>query len=96
MACLGYPGCRIEPCGFCGGNQAADASEIPTMTDFTETRSMLKKMAMQHGADTTIGHAAHNLLEMTENYAKTSDPEQRRQLKSSINRQMARLLKQIT
>lgn len=26
MACLGYPGCRIEPCGFCGGNQAPDAN----------------------------------------------------------------------
>lgn len=29
MACLGYPGCRIEPCGFCGGNQAPDADRKP-------------------------------------------------------------------
>ena len=27
------------------------------MTDFTETRSMLKKLAMAHGADTPIGRA---------------------------------------
>lgn len=36
------------------------------MTDFTETRSMLKKLAMAHGADTATGRACHNLLEMTE------------------------------
>lgn len=66
------------------------------MTDFTETRSMLKKLAMAHGAETAIGRACHNLLEQTENYAKTSDPEQRRQLKSNINRQMAQLLKLTT
>jgi hypothetical protein len=40
------------------------------MTDFTETRSKLKKLAMAHGAETAIGRACHNLLEQTENYAK--------------------------
>lgn len=29
MACLGCPGYRVEPCGFCGGNQAADANAVP-------------------------------------------------------------------
>ena len=61
------------------------------MTDFTETRSMLKKLAMAHGADTPIGRACHNLLEMTENYAKTEDAEQREQLRSNIEREKTRL-----
>jgi hypothetical protein len=63
------------------------------MTDFTETRSMLKKLAMAHGAETAIGRACHNLLEMTENFQKapTLDLEQRRHLKANINREMARL-----
>lgn len=61
------------------------------MTDFTETRSMLKKLAMAHGADTPIGHACHNLLEMTENYAKSRDPDQQIQLKANIEREKARL-----
>ena len=61
------------------------------MTDFTETRSMLKKLAMAHGADTPIGHACHNLLEMTENYAKTTDADQQIQLKANIEREKARL-----
>jgi len=61
------------------------------MTDFTETRSMLKKLAMAHGAETAIGRACHNLLEMTENYAKSSDADQQIQLKANINRELARL-----
>ncbi|MCK1367596.1 hypothetical protein [Bradyrhizobium sp. 62] len=61
------------------------------MTDFTETRSKLKKLAMAHGAETAIGRACHNLLEQTENYAKTTDFDQRVQLKANINREMARL-----
>jgi hypothetical protein len=35
------------------------------MTGMTETRSMLKKLAMAHGAEVT-GRVAHNLLEQTE------------------------------
>jgi hypothetical protein len=58
---------------------------------FAETRSMLKKLAMAHGAETAIGRACHNLLEQTENYAKTTDFDQRVQLKANINREMARL-----
>ena len=61
------------------------------MTDFTETRSMLKKLAMAHGADTPIGRACHNLLEMTENWTKTTVFDQRVQLKANINRELARL-----
>ncbi|WLB49252.1 hypothetical protein QIH93_15160 [Bradyrhizobium ottawaense] len=61
------------------------------MTDFTETRSMLKKLAMAHGADTPIGRACHNLLEMTENYAKSRDADQQIQLKANIEREKARL-----
>lgn len=61
------------------------------MTDFTETRSMLKKLAMAHGADTAVGRACHNLLEMTENYAKSSDEEQKRQLTANIQRELERL-----
>lgn len=61
------------------------------MTEFTETRSMLKKLAMEVGADTPIGHACHNILEMTENYAKTADAEQRAQLSKNIERQMLQL-----
>ena len=61
------------------------------MTDLTETRSKLKKMAMAHGADTPIGHAAHNLLEQTENYQKATHPEQRRQLAANIERQQRHL-----
>jgi hypothetical protein len=62
-----------------------------SMTDFTETRSMLKKLAMAHGAETAIGRACHNLLEMTENFAKSSDADQQIQLKANINRELARL-----
>lgn len=61
------------------------------MTDFTETRSMLKKLAVAHGADTAIGRACHNLLEMTENHAKSTDEEQKRHLTASIVRGMADL-----
>lgn len=35
---------------------------------------------MAHGAKTAIGHAYHNLLEMTENFAKSSNVDQRKQL----------------
>lgn len=61
------------------------------MTDFSETRSMLKKLARAHGAETPSGHGCHNLLEATENYAKSEDAEQRRQLIASIERQKTRL-----
>ena len=61
------------------------------MTDFTETRSMLKKLAMAHGAETAIGRACHNLLEMTENYEKSTDAEQKIQLGHNIQRETDRL-----
>ncbi|MFK4647253.1 hypothetical protein ABIF96_005827 [Bradyrhizobium ottawaense] len=61
------------------------------MTDFTETRSMLKKLAMAHGAETAIGRACHNLLEMTESYSKSQDADQQIQLKANIEREKARL-----
>lgn len=59
------------------------------MTDFTETRSMLKKLAMSEDGDTPIRRAAHNLLEMTENWEK--HPEQRPQLEVNIQRELGRL-----
>jgi hypothetical protein len=61
------------------------------VNEFAETRTMLKKLAVAHGAETAIGRACHNLLEQTENYAKTTDFDQRVQLKANINREMARL-----
>jgi hypothetical protein len=61
------------------------------MTDFTETRSMLKKLAMAHGAETPVGRACHNLLEMTENYAKAIGGEERQNLRSNIEREKTRL-----
>lgn len=61
------------------------------MTDFTETRSMLKKLAMAHGAETAVGRACHNLLEMTENYQKSDDLEQKRHLAANIQRELGRL-----
>lgn len=61
------------------------------MTDFTETRSMLKKEAMKEPGDTARRRALYNLLEMTENYDKSSDPEQRRQLKANTDREIGPL-----
>jgi hypothetical protein len=61
------------------------------MTDFTETRSMLKKLAVTEGARTTIGHACYNLLEMTENYSKSRNLLQQKHLAANINREMRRL-----
>ncbi|MET4529121.1 hypothetical protein [Bradyrhizobium sp. JR18.2] len=61
------------------------------MTDFTETRSMLKKLAMAHGAKTPVGRACHNLLEMTENYSRQIGADQRQQLRSNIEREKSRL-----
>jgi hypothetical protein len=36
------------------------------MTDFTETRSMLKKLAMERGPKTDIGRRCFNILELTD------------------------------
>ncbi len=60
------------------------------MTTLTETRSDLKKTAMKHGADTPIGHACYNLLEMTE-ILPTAEGDQRRHLVANIARQQAHL-----
>jgi hypothetical protein len=57
------------------------------MTDFTETRSMLKKLAIKEGPYTPAGRVCYNILEATENLAKATDPEQRLQLVASIERQ---------
>lgn len=63
-----------------------EKGEVP---NFSETRSMLKKLAMSEDGDTPIRRAAHNLLEMTENWEK--HPEQRPQLSRTIEREMLRL-----
>lgn len=61
------------------------------MTDYTETRSKLKKLAMAEPGDTPKRRAYYNLMEMTENYDKSSDPVQRAQLRSNISRELTRL-----
>lgn len=61
------------------------------MTDFTETRSMLKTKALAEPGDTPERRAYHNLLEMTENYNKSDDLDQKRQLKASISRELKRV-----
>lgn len=61
------------------------------MTDFTETRSMLKKKALAEPGDTPQHRAYYNLGEMMEVHDKTSDFDQRVQLKANINRELARL-----
>jgi hypothetical protein len=78
-------------CTQSGAKLTHDVPEVFPMTDFTETRSMLKKLAMAHGADTPIGHACHNLLEMTESYSKEIGSDQRQQLRSNIEREKTRL-----
>jgi flagellar biosynthesis/type III secretory pathway M-ring protein FliF/YscJ len=61
------------------------------MTDFTEARSMLKKKALAEKGDTPTRRAYYNLMEMMESHDKTSDFDQRVQLKANINRELARL-----
>ena len=61
------------------------------MTDFTETRSMLKKTAMKEGADTPVGHGAHNMLELTEHLSKGAKGEQLRQILANLERQQLRV-----
>ena len=61
------------------------------MTDYAATRSMLKKLAMAEPGDTPERRAYYNLMEMTENHDKSSDPEQKRQLKANIERELGRL-----
>jgi hypothetical protein len=61
------------------------------MTDFTETRSMLKKLAMKEGAHTPAGHGASNMLEQTEHLSKGAEGEQRRHLIANLERQQERL-----
>lgn len=68
------------------GNEAGSVTE-----GLPETRSWLKKLAMAHGARSKIGHACYNLLEMTENWAKSRRLSQRKQLAMNMNREMARL-----
>jgi flagellar biosynthesis/type III secretory pathway M-ring protein FliF/YscJ len=61
------------------------------MTDFTETRSKLKKLAMAEDGDTPKRRAYYNLMEMMESHDKSSDFDQRVQLKANINRELARI-----
>jgi hypothetical protein len=61
------------------------------MTDFTETRSMLKTKALAEQGDTPARRAYHNLLEMTESYNKSDDLDQKRQLKANISRELKRV-----
>ena len=65
------------------------------MTDFNDTRSMLRKLARAHGAHTAIGRAANNIIELIDNYA--SHPEWRGGILARIDHQhkhLGRLLSQ--
>lgn len=61
------------------------------MSDYAEIRSMLKTRALAEPGDTAARRAYYNLLEMTENHDKTSDPEQKRHLAKNIERELGRL-----
>lgn len=61
------------------------------MTDFTETRGMLRKVRTDHGADSEIGHLCSDIMEASENFEKSTDDEQRKHLTASIVRWMADL-----
>jgi hypothetical protein len=56
-----------------------------------QTRSILLAFRAWCGAKTRSGHACSNLLEMTENYSKSTNPVQREQLRHNIARQKERL-----
>lgn len=95
VAGLPYPskinGCDSKSVKMHPTETAGNPRECRTMTDFTETRSMLKMLAMAEDGDTPIRQAAHNLLEMTENMSKSRDLRQQHQLTANINREMKRL-----
>jgi len=59
--------------------------------DYRATRAELLDLRAKHGAETAIGHACSNLLEMTENLAKVEFRDQRSELAKSIERQKAHL-----
>lgn len=59
------------------------------MTD--PTRSMLYALRKRHGAESAVGHACSNLLELTENLVKSEEPDHRARLVKSIEMQRARL-----
>lgn len=66
------------------------------MTDFTETRSMLKKAAMAEPGDTPARCAYHNMLEQTEGLAKPDEPDdwphRKQHLIASLELQQTRLV----
>ncbi|MCK1479356.1 hypothetical protein IVB27_32600 [Bradyrhizobium sp. 197] len=63
------------------------------MTGFTETRSKLKKLAMEEPGNTAIRRAAFNMLEMTENLEKITEqwPHQLPHLLGALGAEMQRL-----
>lgn len=52
---------------------------------------MLRAFRAKHGADTPIGHACSNLLELTENLKKENDPATRAAIVRNIDRQRRHL-----
>jgi hypothetical protein len=67
------------------------------MTDFTETRSMLKKAAMAEPGQTAERNGYHNMLEQTEALGKPAQPDEwphrRSHLAASLDQQQKRLAK---
>jgi len=76
-----------------GKHEYISSVSVSPMTTFSEIRSGLKKLALTHGAETPIGYAAHNLLEMTENYANPIASQDQGKLAANIARELARLEK---
>lgn len=64
------------------------SGDVPGLT---ETRSMLKRLAIKEGPDSPISHGSHNMLELTEKLEKGAEGEQRRQIMASLERQQNRL-----
>lgn len=61
------------------------------LENMRETRAALLALRAKRGAETAVGHACSNLLEMTENLAKSEFRDQRKHLAANIERQMQHL-----
>lgn len=63
------------------------------MTDFAKTKSDLRILRKAHDAKSPIGRAYSNLDEMLENFAKSTDRDQKKRLAANIDRENTRLAK---
>lgn len=85
MACLGCPGYRIEPCGFC-----AEQKDLEMNFDVENSRRHLIALRVRFGADTAKGHRCSNLIEQIKNL-EAATGEQRANLQASIRKSIAEL-----